>query len=213
MGASFPVYDAMFEDAVTRWESIIINDLQDYGAQGLTFDWFGGQFSSGYNGPVDDVVIGYEIGYIDGPGKHLGFAGPSYVRPGSTSTISGIMKFEEADLNNFDTGDVETIILHEMGKSATSLCISAADLPKCLGAPSIKPCARNIPPNSPSVILLCLFHCPFPIRPRARSGIDSWILYIYTRCTVSLLWCPSRVQRHPWLRRQHPQFLQYSPLG
>jgi Leishmanolysin len=63
---------------------------------------------------VDDIVIGYEIGYIDGLGGTLGQAGCIW-RVGSRC-LSGQMLFEEADFATFDVEDLRAIVLHEMGQ-------------------------------------------------------------------------------------------------
>jgi hypothetical protein len=60
-------------------------------------DWFNGGLSQNFTGDVDDVVIGYEMAYIDGPGQTLGTAGARYTRTSTRSPISGIMKFDEDD--------------------------------------------------------------------------------------------------------------------
>jgi hypothetical protein len=111
-------FDVVFEDAKSRWESIIVNDLSNIGQQSsATFDFFGGTFGSSraYNEAVDDVVIGYEIGNIDGERGVLGYAGPRYTRRSSKTVISGVMKFDVADFNRYDMSQVQLIVLHEMG--------------------------------------------------------------------------------------------------
>jgi hypothetical protein len=110
-------YDKEFELAKNRWQSIIVNDLSDVRKQRIGFDFFQNTFgkSRAYNGPVDDVVIGYEIGYIDGAGRTLGFAGPRYTRKSSKTVISGIMKFDEDDFEIYDNNRVALIVMHEMG--------------------------------------------------------------------------------------------------
>jgi hypothetical protein len=109
-----------FTEAKARWESIIVNDLGDFGKPNprQIFDWFGGVFSpSAYREAVDDVVIGYAIQYIDGPGKILGRAGPTYIR-NDGSPIAGIMQFDIDDFTSgfFSDEDIKVIILHEMGR-------------------------------------------------------------------------------------------------
>ena len=107
-------YDDAFEAARTRWESIFVEKLYSFPKQADGFDWFYGLLSKGYNDLVDDIVIGYEIGYIDGPGQVLGAAGKLYTRYDG-STISGRMNFEEMDLDNMAADDAAIVILHEMG--------------------------------------------------------------------------------------------------
>eukprot|EP00588_Corethron_pennatum_P000365 CAMPEP_0194285316 /NCGR_PEP_ID=MMETSP0169-20130528/29912_1 /TAXON_ID=218684 /ORGANISM="Corethron pennatum, Strain L29A3" /LENGTH=444 /DNA_ID=CAMNT_0039031409 /DNA_START=23 /DNA_END=1357 /DNA_ORIENTATION=+ len=108
------VYDDAFASAKAKWESIIKCDLQDYQAS-LVEDWFVGYFEGkSFNGPVDDVVIGYKMDFIDGPGNILGRAGSRY-RRASLSPISGIMEFDSDDFDEMSQNDAEIIILHEMG--------------------------------------------------------------------------------------------------
>jgi hypothetical protein len=108
-----------FTEAKARWESIILNDLPDIANQNPGFDWFGNIATvyNPYNEAVDDVVIGYAIQYIDGPGKILGSAGPRYTRYDG-SPISGTMKFDIDDFTSgfFSDEDIKVIILHEMGR-------------------------------------------------------------------------------------------------
>ncbi len=99
-------YDAAFNRAKARWESIIKCGLTDIGFDPPEgFDWFLGLLSKPFSGPfVDDVLIGYEFKFIDGVGSPngdiLGQALRLYFRPGLGSPISGIMQFDE---DNFAT--------------------------------------------------------------------------------------------------------------
>lgn len=96
------VYDGAFASAKAKWESIIKCDLQDIQAGSVygIADWFGGSFEGkSFNGPVDDVVIGYKMDYIDGLGNVLGRAGSRYLRPNKNSPISGVMEFESVDFD------------------------------------------------------------------------------------------------------------------
>ena len=86
-------YDALFQEAADRWASFISRDLPAYGALGK--DWFLGAFCGEYTGPVDDVVVGYEVGYIDGRYGVLGRAGARYIS--GSRPFSGIMKFDAVD--------------------------------------------------------------------------------------------------------------------
>jgi len=108
-------FDAAFVSAKARWESIIIGDLNNQPSIGV--DWFRGQLSASHMGDVDDVVIGYELKYIDGISGVLGSAGPYYYRTSTNSTVSGGMKFDQDDFANMSAANAEIIILHEMGKS------------------------------------------------------------------------------------------------
>ena len=75
-------YEESFMNAKERWESLIMGDLIDIPRQPYPdFDWFEGTWQDHRtNAAVDDVIIGYEIGTIDGPGEILGVAGPTYAR-------------------------------------------------------------------------------------------------------------------------------------
>jgi len=104
-------YDALFQEAADRWASFISRDLPAYGALGK--DWFLGAFCGEYTGPVDDVVVGYEVGYIDGRYGVLGRAGARYIS--GSRPFSGIMKFDAVDMDAYDDARRKLIILHEMG--------------------------------------------------------------------------------------------------
>jgi len=129
-------YQRALERAAERWQLVIVGDLPGF-AEGLVDDWFGGTFAPRtFNGAVDDLVIGFEIApTIDGPGGVLGSAGPVFVRtggPGDGRPISGIMRFDGADLDRMSIEDVEIIMIHEMGHvlglvGTTGLCTTACD--------------------------------------------------------------------------------------
>ena len=90
-------YNHIFEKTKAKLEKIIVGDLLDQPPlSNPGHDWFIGTWPSKTNIFVDDVLIGYEIGEIDGVGGTLGYAGPIYIRrtPDATgvesvSTISG----------------------------------------------------------------------------------------------------------------------------
>jgi hypothetical protein len=125
MGNTDPIFAEAFMQAKLRWEAIITNDLPDLlesTAYGWN-DWFAGHFGTAYTAPVDDIAIGYEVGYIDGLYGVLGRAGCRRVSGGRC--LSGIMQFEDVDFRNYPPEDVRAIILHEMGKD-TSLFIDVS---------------------------------------------------------------------------------------
>lgn len=106
-------YDKAFVKAKKRWESIIIGDLTDVtNPRGI--DLFNDMLAVNCTGGVDDIVIGYQIGYIDGPGKVLGYAGPVYYRPRTNAPLSGLMNFDEDDFSSLAADDISVIIMHEM---------------------------------------------------------------------------------------------------
>lgn len=115
MGPVESRFDIAFQNAKKRWEEIIVGDVPDEPGLLYFFDWFDYFFGFSYNGPVDDVVIGYHIDYIDGEGGVLGFAGPRIIRKGSYIPVSGIMKFDSEDFKSMSQSDIELVILHEMG--------------------------------------------------------------------------------------------------
>jgi hypothetical protein len=115
-----PRYVEAFELAAARWSKIIVGDVVPNFAAGAVNDWFAGAFDQPYNGAVDDLVIGYEIpATLDGPGGTLGSAGSVFVRQDKAgnmlSSVSGIMRFDGADLDRMDIADVKAVMLHEMG--------------------------------------------------------------------------------------------------
>lgn len=101
---------SIFTSATERWESIIVGDLPSVASSG-------GRFSSGCSPPttIDDSYICARYVNIDGPGRVLGSAGPTYVR-GSGLTIAGEMQFDSADIASLiNDGNFDSVILHEMG--------------------------------------------------------------------------------------------------
>lgn len=91
-------FDTEFRKAATRWEEIIVEKLSKHEkVDSNEFDLFDGTFQNAVNVEVDDVLIGYSIENIDGPGDILGYAGPVFVRQvfddsgnvKAMSTISG----------------------------------------------------------------------------------------------------------------------------
>ena len=101
------IFDHYFEEAKARWESVLIGDLQDIPPQGI--DWFYGKLNKEYKDTIDDIVIGYQISYIDGPGLVLGRAAPLYFRQTTGSPISGYMEFDFEDLATMAHEDIEVI--------------------------------------------------------------------------------------------------------
>jgi hypothetical protein len=86
---------AIFDAAAKRWMEII---------QGTT------------NGRNLRLVIAASGPSIDGPGRVLGQAGPTRVRPSDRLPVAGIMEFDRADLAALESdGSLQDVILHEMG--------------------------------------------------------------------------------------------------
>jgi Leishmanolysin len=97
---------AAFTKAADRWTKVIVGDLPSVMVDGEV---------------IDDVLILAQGVAIDGPGKVLGQAGPTHLRPPGTSgsaslTAKGIMSFDTADLAKMATdGTLDDVITHEMG--------------------------------------------------------------------------------------------------
>ena len=95
-----------FKAAADRWTNLIVGDLPSVKVNGEI---------------IDDLVIEAQGRNIDGPGKVLGQAGPTHVRPpnaGATAflPVKGIMAFDTADLASMEQrGTLGDVITHEMG--------------------------------------------------------------------------------------------------
>jgi hypothetical protein len=97
---------AAFKAAADRWTGIIVGDLPRARVDG--------EF-------IDDILILAQGRAIDGPGKILGQAGPTHVRPPGAGAsallpVKGIMTFDTADLARMESdGTLNDVITHEMG--------------------------------------------------------------------------------------------------
>jgi hypothetical protein len=97
---------AAFTAAADRWTRVIVGDLPSVLVDGEV---------------IDDVLILAQGTAIDGPGRILGQAGPTHLRPASAGaaafiTAKGIMSFDTADLAKMSTaGTLNDVITHEMG--------------------------------------------------------------------------------------------------
>ena len=106
LGGLNAAQQAAFTAAADRWTRIIVGDLPSVLVDGEV---------------IDDVVIRAQGVAIDGPGKILGQAGPTHLRPASAGAAAflpakGIMSFDTADLANMETaGTLNDVITHEMG--------------------------------------------------------------------------------------------------
>ena len=95
-----------FTAAADRWSKVIVGDLPPVVIDGEQ---------------IDDVLIEAEGSNIDGPGKILGQAGPTHLRPASAGAAAflpakGIMSFDSADLGEMESdGTLKDVIAHEMG--------------------------------------------------------------------------------------------------
>lgn len=97
---------AAFTAAADRWTRVIVGDLPSVLVDGEV---------------IDDVLILAQGTAIDGPGRILGQAGPTHLRPASAGpaaflTAKGIMSFDTADLAKMNAaGTLNDVIAHEMG--------------------------------------------------------------------------------------------------
>jgi Leishmanolysin len=97
---------AAFTKAADRWARAIVGDLPRVRVDGEL---------------IDDVLILAQGRAIDGPGRILGQAGPTHLRPrgsgpGSLLPAKGIMSFDTADLAKMGRdGTLNDVITHEMG--------------------------------------------------------------------------------------------------
>jgi hypothetical protein len=95
-----------FRAAADRWTRAIVGDLPNVLVDGEV---------------IDDVLILAQGTPIDGPGKILGQAGPTALRPKTADAAAylpakGIMSFDTADLQQMEqSGTLHDVIAHEMG--------------------------------------------------------------------------------------------------
>ncbi|HEY3259125.1 MAG TPA: leishmanolysin-related zinc metalloendopeptidase [Pseudonocardiaceae bacterium] len=95
-----------FTAAADRWTRVIVGDLPSVQVDGEV---------------IDDVLILAQGVDIDGPGRILGQAGPTHLRPPSAGptgllTAKGIMSFDTADLAKMEAlRTLRDVITHEMG--------------------------------------------------------------------------------------------------
>jgi Leishmanolysin len=95
-----------FANAADRWTKIIVGDLPAVRVDGET---------------IDDILILAQGVPIDGPGRILGQAGPTHIRPRNAGAaaflpVKGIMSFDTADLTTMESaGTLDDVITHEMG--------------------------------------------------------------------------------------------------
>lgn len=95
-----------FKAAADRWTKVIVGDLPSVVVGGYV---------------IDDLLIEAQGVPIDGPGRILGQAGPTNLRPASAGAAAylpakGIMSFDTADLAAMQAnGTLVDVITHEMG--------------------------------------------------------------------------------------------------
>lgn len=95
-----------FKTAAKRWSKVIVGDVPSVTVSGEV---------------IDDMLIMAQGVPIDGPGKILGQAGPTHLRPASAGVnaflpAKGLMSFDTADLAQMQAdGTLVDVITHEMG--------------------------------------------------------------------------------------------------
>lgn len=95
-----------FKTAAERWSKVIVGDLPSVQVDGEV---------------IDDLLILAQGDEIDGPGRILGQAGPTRLRPSSAGQFAllpakGEMLFDTADLKEMEReGTLTDVITHEMG--------------------------------------------------------------------------------------------------
>ena len=101
---------AMFEQAASRWESIITGDIAD--TQSNLLNVAGDDISFGL---IDDLLIEVKLVEIDGPAGTWGNAEILQCRPQSFLPVTGIVRFDIADINDMSRIDFLDTAVHEMG--------------------------------------------------------------------------------------------------
>lgn len=95
-----------FKAAANRWTKVIVGDVPSVIVNGEV---------------IDDLLIMAQGVAIDGPGRTLGQAGPTHLRPLSAGANAflparGLMSFDTADLAQMQAnGTLRDVITHEMG--------------------------------------------------------------------------------------------------
>lgn len=109
--------DQAVRDAAARWESIIVADVPDvdFSSSPIAADACT-EGQGQINSTIDDVRIYVTIDTIDGPFGTLAQAGPCVTRSLGDLPIVGTVLFDQEDLQRLSlSGDMEAVILHEMG--------------------------------------------------------------------------------------------------
>ena len=108
-----PAQRAAFDNAIERWQRVILGDLSDEPAEPLPAV---GTLCEAINEDIDDLVIFVRLQEIDGVNGVLGSAGPCWIRDVGALTAVGGMRFDVADLAALEaSGQLTSVVLHEMG--------------------------------------------------------------------------------------------------
>jgi hypothetical protein len=109
-------YKGAFSNAVDRWESVIVGDIEDVVVT-VNSAWCGPLTSK----KIDDILICGAVEPIDGSGGVLGQAGPEYTRTSNKLTLIGGMQFDQADMAYLVTqGIYEDVIVSHICESQRS---------------------------------------------------------------------------------------------
>jgi hypothetical protein len=101
LGGLSSTQKTIFNLAATRWSEVITSRLPRIRVAGEI---------------IDGVVIDASGTRIDGPGRILGQAGPTVLRPRTLLPAKGMMEFDIGDLAQLELeGGLQSVILHEMG--------------------------------------------------------------------------------------------------
>jgi len=123
-----PTIEQVFVSAKTRWESIIVNDIDTSISIPAGQELCGHVFQTAET--VDDLLILVNVPNLDGPGNVLAQAGPcGFDNKGRVRV--GIMSFDLADLQNLiQLNRAEIVVLHEMGHVSHRLkqCLQSSQL-------------------------------------------------------------------------------------
>ena len=108
---------AAFRDAAEKWMAVLADtELPDMPVSSGTPTGCWDLTSARRVESVDDLLLVVSVREIDGPGRILGGAGFCKLHDQSLLPWMGAMQFDEADLLRVEEeGDLEELILHEMG--------------------------------------------------------------------------------------------------
>jgi len=108
---------AVFQAAASRWQEIVVGDLQDVPVL-VPANGSCGRGEPLLDTTVDDLLI-FATSFTDAPGGVLGSAGPCVIRAAGDdagTALLGLMQFDTADLDDLEAaGLLEDVIVHEMG--------------------------------------------------------------------------------------------------
>jgi hypothetical protein len=131
-----PAVQAAFDAAVSFWQSAITGDILDYPSHTIDANSCGNSTAIGPIN-VDDIVILAEFDSIDGTNNILGQAQPCWIRNSNFLTISGLMRFDTADVAGLISGgSLNAVIKHEMAHVLGFGTLWAPSLFNCMQNPS-----------------------------------------------------------------------------